>query len=583
MESDKRFQVAISYTSDYQQFVGEVAELLSQVLGRQRVLYDKFHEAEFARPNLDTHLQALYHDQSQLVVVFLCANYERKEWPHLEWRAIRDLIKKRQDASIMPIHMDDTCISGLLSIDGYINAQRREPADVAKLIMERLQSLGMKSDLPVMSSNVTISASSRKQKPTLIELRKELQHTLMGSGIEGNSLEQSLHQITGRFQGFLIDAINEAEKGHPLSLDLNETSDILSQLTRAYSEALVLRLDLAKLRDAHGDYHGGLEDLQLLVSSSALPRSNDLHAAAVLLLSLSEYSEAKRLFYVLENALVEKNSSLMWIPLDENERLMQFFSSKQFSALWIPDYEGYYDNVLREADHLLQLSSQFGRLHEAGVMHRLGRSTLMRGKQLARNDMIKRGSEILDRARKLAGRDANPYHDLWMYVAAEALKNSNNDYYWDRVLEVTKDWGKGIDAHRFFLEGRKHRIEGKLFAAIEPLNQALTIWKSLPYPKGACDVLCELGLTYSGLGTTQSDHLIAACYFRAAEIIAGGRHFPILQQVIMWRKMCCARGALTTNSLEAFVEGLQESSPKLFKRYSFSIPGMHELTSLDLP
>ena len=34
---------------------------------------------------------------TNLIVVVLCADYQQKEWCHLEWRAIRDLIKKRHD------------------------------------------------------------------------------------------------------------------------------------------------------------------------------------------------------------------------------------------------------------------------------------------------------------------------------------------------------------------------------------------------------------------------------------------------------------------------------------------------------
>lgn len=140
-ESNKRFLVALSFPGEHREFVAKVAQRLSRELGQSRVLYDKFHEAEFARPNLDTHLQALYHDESELVVVFLCADYERKEWPGLEWRAIRDLIKKKQATSIMLIRLDDANISGVFSIDGYISAEGRVPTDIAALIIDRLRIL----------------------------------------------------------------------------------------------------------------------------------------------------------------------------------------------------------------------------------------------------------------------------------------------------------------------------------------------------------------------------------------------------------------------------------------------------------
>src|SRR5438128_1262428 len=141
IDSDKRFLVALSFPGEHRQFVASVAEQLSADLGRDRILYDKYYEAEFARPNLDTHLQRLYHDESLLVVVFLCTDYDRKEWPGLEWRAIRDLLKKKQDLSIMLIRMDDANVSGVFSIDGYVSAESRTPPQIADLILERLQAL----------------------------------------------------------------------------------------------------------------------------------------------------------------------------------------------------------------------------------------------------------------------------------------------------------------------------------------------------------------------------------------------------------------------------------------------------------
>jgi hypothetical protein len=84
-------------------------------------------------------LQTLYHNESDLVVVFLCGDFERKEWPGLEWRAIRDLIKKKQDTAVMFVRLDDADISGVFSIDGYVSAEGRKPSEIAALILRRLE------------------------------------------------------------------------------------------------------------------------------------------------------------------------------------------------------------------------------------------------------------------------------------------------------------------------------------------------------------------------------------------------------------------------------------------------------------
>jgi len=58
----RRFTVALSFPGEYRLFVSKVADLLAEKFSRPRILYDKYHEAEFARPNLDVHLPNLYRE-----------------------------------------------------------------------------------------------------------------------------------------------------------------------------------------------------------------------------------------------------------------------------------------------------------------------------------------------------------------------------------------------------------------------------------------------------------------------------------------------------------------------------------------
>lgn len=134
----QRFRVALSFPGEYRAFIAGVAACLARDVGKERVFYDAYYEFELARPDLDTYLQAIYHDQSELIVIFLCADYVHKEWCGLEWRAIRDLLKKKQAAMIMQIRFDDTYIPGLFSIDGYVKVGERSPDEIAALIVQRL-------------------------------------------------------------------------------------------------------------------------------------------------------------------------------------------------------------------------------------------------------------------------------------------------------------------------------------------------------------------------------------------------------------------------------------------------------------
>ncbi len=133
-----RFRVAFSFPGEKRAYVEEAATLLAARFGEEAVLYDRFHTAEFARPNLGTYLPELYHRHAGLIVIVLCAEYEQKEWCHLEWRAVLDLIKKRRDADIMLFRADDADIPGLYSIDGSAPIDAFTPAAAAVLILQRL-------------------------------------------------------------------------------------------------------------------------------------------------------------------------------------------------------------------------------------------------------------------------------------------------------------------------------------------------------------------------------------------------------------------------------------------------------------
>jgi hypothetical protein len=137
IKSKKRFDVALSFPGEYRKQIKAVADNLSKTLGADHVLYDEYYEAEFARPDLDTYLQTLYHNQSELIVVFLCAEYDKKEWCGLEWKAIRDLMNKKEKSAIMFMRFDKAEIPGLFLGDGYVDIAKREADEIARLILQR--------------------------------------------------------------------------------------------------------------------------------------------------------------------------------------------------------------------------------------------------------------------------------------------------------------------------------------------------------------------------------------------------------------------------------------------------------------
>ncbi|MCH8805803.1 MAG: TIR domain-containing protein [Planctomycetes bacterium] len=136
-DSPKRFRVAFSFAGEKRNFVARVASLLASRFGEEAILYDKYHEAEFARGDLDIYLPKLYHDKSDLIVVVICPDYDKKEWPGLEWRAIRALLKKRKDKDVMLCRFEHAELEGLYDA-GYVDLDDKTPEQTAVRILERL-------------------------------------------------------------------------------------------------------------------------------------------------------------------------------------------------------------------------------------------------------------------------------------------------------------------------------------------------------------------------------------------------------------------------------------------------------------
>ena len=139
---EAHFKVALSFPGESREYVSKVAEELKRRLPEGSVFYDRDFTAQLARPNLDTLLQGVYGKRADLVVVFLSADYDKKEWCGLEWRAIREIIKRRHDHTVMFMRFDDATVPGVMSLDGYVDLTHHTPNEAAEFILERVRLAG---------------------------------------------------------------------------------------------------------------------------------------------------------------------------------------------------------------------------------------------------------------------------------------------------------------------------------------------------------------------------------------------------------------------------------------------------------
>lgn len=135
----RRFKVALSFPGEKRDYIGELVRELKRRLPRGSIFYDRDFTDELAVPNLDNLLQKIYLENSDLVVVFLCSEYEQKQWCGLEWRAIREHIKNRRDQTVMFMRFDDASVQGVFSTDGYVDLRHFNPSEAAGFILKRIR------------------------------------------------------------------------------------------------------------------------------------------------------------------------------------------------------------------------------------------------------------------------------------------------------------------------------------------------------------------------------------------------------------------------------------------------------------
>ena len=107
-DTGRRFAVAFSLASEQGEYVTALANHVAQSLGRHRVFYYPWYQAEIPTPDMDLKLDRIYRHDSHIIVACLSADYANKKWTGLEGRAIRTLIHHGYADRIVLLHFDGT-------------------------------------------------------------------------------------------------------------------------------------------------------------------------------------------------------------------------------------------------------------------------------------------------------------------------------------------------------------------------------------------------------------------------------------------------------------------------------------------
>jgi len=137
--------VAFSFAGPHRETVRAIAELVAAQVGKDRVFFDEWYEAEILGPDMDVLLQRFYHERSLVVVADLSDEYADRKWPQAEATAIRALrfrINPARDETqrlrLLNVRFAAGNVPGVFETDAYLDGVEKTPDYCANLILKRL-------------------------------------------------------------------------------------------------------------------------------------------------------------------------------------------------------------------------------------------------------------------------------------------------------------------------------------------------------------------------------------------------------------------------------------------------------------
>ena len=179
-----RFDVALSFPGEYRPYVERVVASLAEALGPNACFYDRSYRAQLAVPNADVLLQEIYRERSDLVVAFVCREYDEKKWCGIEWRKIRERLSEGGAGEIMYVRLDLGDVAGMTTLDGYVDAQEETPETVASLILEKLQVVKLQSEDGLERSGPHGGQAKPDSDGRHAEVAKPESHARLIAGVE---------------------------------------------------------------------------------------------------------------------------------------------------------------------------------------------------------------------------------------------------------------------------------------------------------------------------------------------------------------------------------------------------------------
>lgn len=138
-----RYHIALSFAGEDRTYVEEVANHLRSA--SVDVFYDLFEEEDLWGKDLYEHLTSVYRDQAMFTVMFVSEHYVTKLWGTHERKSAQARAFRESREYILPATFDPSVeVPGMLETTGYIDLNKKTPAQLADLIVRKLGKTGVK-------------------------------------------------------------------------------------------------------------------------------------------------------------------------------------------------------------------------------------------------------------------------------------------------------------------------------------------------------------------------------------------------------------------------------------------------------
>jgi hypothetical protein len=136
---NERYDVCLSFAGEQRSYV----ELVAQGLKAEgfAVFYDEDDEikARLWGRDLTEYLDYVYRKGSRVCLMFISAEYAKKEWTRMERRSALDRAVSEASEYILPVRFDDTELPGLRPSIGYLDVREIAPATLVDFVVRKLR------------------------------------------------------------------------------------------------------------------------------------------------------------------------------------------------------------------------------------------------------------------------------------------------------------------------------------------------------------------------------------------------------------------------------------------------------------